>query len=132
MRVMRVMSTTGRLLEPALNSPPAFTSDAVVRHALARYLAAVAERLRCAGHRVGCPSLSPPDEHLAGTLTASSAPNPIQPALVVASWNEETGWSTRRDLPGQPSGARQYLHQGLVPPRHSPRSSSPPSSTTAL
>src|SRR5882724_2105202 len=113
---MRAMSATGRLLEPALNSPPpAFTSDAVVRQALARYLAAVAERLRRAGHRVSCPTLAPPDEHLAGTLTASSAPNPTHPALVVDSWNEAMGWSTRRDRPDRPSGARRYLHQGLVP-----------------
>jgi hypothetical protein len=34
---------------------------------------------------------------------------------VVASWNEETGWSTRRDQPDQPSGARRYLHLCLVP-----------------
>lgn len=110
------MTTTGRLLETALNSsPPALTSDAMVREALARYLAAVAQRLRSAGHRVSCPTLAPPDEHLAGTLTASAAPSTAHPALVVASWNEETGWSTRRDQPDQPSSARRYLHQNLVP-----------------
>jgi hypothetical protein len=110
------MTTAGRLLEPALkSSPPAFTSDAVVREALAHYLAAVAQRLRRAGHRVSGPTLASPDEHLAATLTASPTPSTAHPALVTASWNEETGWSTRRDQPDQPNSARRYLHQGLVP-----------------
>jgi hypothetical protein len=33
----------------------------------------------------------------------------------VACWNEETGWSTRRDQPNRPTSARRYLHQRLVP-----------------
>jgi hypothetical protein len=110
------MTTAGRLLEAALKSPPpAFTSDAAVREALGRYLVAVAKRLQRAGHRVSGPTLASPDERLAGTLTASAADSTAHPALVVASWNEETGWSTRRDQPDQPSSARRYLHQGLVP-----------------
>jgi hypothetical protein len=109
------MTTAGRILEPALkSSPPAFTSDGVVREALARYLAAVAEPLRSAGHRVSGPTLASPDERLDGSLSASASASAANPALVVASWNEETGWSTR-DRPDQPSGARRYLHQGLVP-----------------
>jgi hypothetical protein len=110
------MTAAGRVREPALkSSPPAFTSDVVVREALVRYLGAVTERLRRAGHWVSGPRLALPDEHLAATLTASPAPSTARAALVVASWNEETGWSTRRDQPDQPGSARRYLHQGLVP-----------------
>ncbi|WP_445183549.1 DUF6292 family protein [Pseudonocardia sp. Cha107L01] len=110
------MTAAGRVREPALKSSPrAFTSDVVVREALARYLGAVAERLRRAGHWVSGPTLALPDEHLAATLTASPAPSKARAALVVASWNEETGWSTRRDQPDQPGSARRYLHLCLVP-----------------
>jgi hypothetical protein len=116
------MTGTSNLVEPNQKPrPPVFTSDAVVRDALARYLDVVARRLRDAGHRVGGPILAPPEQRLAGTLTLPSpSPSPSGTAAavgLVAEWNEETGWSTRREPPDQarPGGERGYLHLGLVP-----------------
>ena len=112
------MTAADRLLESALKpGPPAFTSDAAVREALTRYLSTVANYLHGTGHRVNGPTLAPPGERLAGTctLTATAASGDANLGLVVASWNEETGWSTRRDQPNQPTSVRRYLHQRLIP-----------------
>ena len=111
------MTTASGVREPATKPAPttAYTSDEAVREALARYLTAVAEQLRGIGHRVSGPTLAPPGERLAGTLTAPAANGDANPGVVVASWNEETGWSTRRDRPHQPTSTRRYLHQRLLP-----------------
>jgi hypothetical protein len=34
--------------------------------------------------------------------------------MLVAGWNEETGWSTRRDSPDRRGGERRHLHLGLI------------------
>ena len=110
------MTTAGKVPKSALKpAPPAFTSDAAVREALARYLTAVAQYLHGTGPRVSGPTLAPPGERLAGTLIAPATNSKDNRGLVVARWNEETGWSTRRDHPNQPTSTRRYLHQRLVP-----------------
>jgi hypothetical protein len=110
------MTTAGKVPKSAPKpAPPAFTSDAAVREALARYLTAVAQYLHGTGPQVSGPTLAPPGELLAGTLLAPATNSKDNRGLVVARWNEETGWSTRRDHPNQPTSIRRYLHQRLVP-----------------
>jgi hypothetical protein len=110
------MTTAGKVPKSAPKpGPPAFTSDAAVREALARYLTAVAQYLHGTGPQVSGPTLAPPGELLAGTLLAPATNSKDNRGLVVARWNEETGWSTRRDHPNQPTSIRRYLHQRLVP-----------------